>query len=108
MVGQVEWVNAELLRAVMDAGTVPVIAPIARDPRRWEAQHQRRLGRRPRGRGAAAEKIVLVSATPTASARTPRRTRDDTADSLTKSEIDGLIESGVIAGGHAAQGRGGV
>src|SRR5690606_29196855 len=30
-VGEVEWVNAELLRAVAESGYIPVIAPIARD-----------------------------------------------------------------------------
>ena len=33
-VGEVEWINADLLNAVTEAGYIPVIAPIARDDER--------------------------------------------------------------------------
>ena len=96
MVGQVEWVNAELLRAVMAAGTVPVIAPIARDPAGGKLNINADSVAGHVAAALRAEKIVLVS--DTHGIRTDPE-KDETASTLTRDETDGLIRSGVIAGG---------
>jgi len=96
LVGKVTWVNAELIHAVSAGGSVPVIAPIVRDPAGGKLNVN---ADSVAGRVAAelkADKLVVVS--DTHGIRT-REDAQDTADSLTRAEIDGLIESGVIAGG---------
>jgi len=95
-VGDVEWVNADLLHALVDAGIIPVIAPIARD----------RMGSKLNvnadsvaGHVAAAlhaQKLVLVS--DTHGIRTGDG--DETlASSLTRAEIERLVKDGVISSG---------
>ncbi len=95
-VGEVDWVNADLLRALTGAGQIPVIAPIARD------RHGAKLNINAdsvAGHVAAAlpaEKLVLVS--DTHGIRTGEG--DDTlANHLTRRQIEELVETGVIASG---------
>ena len=96
MVGQVEWVNAELLKAVMAAGTVPVIAPIARDPAGGKLNINADSVAGHVAAALRAEKIVLVS--DTHGIRTDP-SNEQTASHLTRDETDGLIQTGVIDGG---------
>lgn len=96
LVGEVNWVNADLLRAVLDGGTIPVIAPIARDAAGGKLNINADSVAGHVAAAIDAEKLVLVSDT-----HGIRRSEDvdDLATSLTRSEIDGLIEKGIITAG---------
>ena len=96
LVGEVDWVNAELLRAVLDGGTIPVIAPIARDAAGGKLNINADSVAGHVAAAIEAEKLVLVSDT-----HGIRRSEDvdDLATSLTRSEIDGLIDRGIITSG---------
>lgn len=96
MVGEVDWVNAPLVDALLDAGVIPVIAPIVRDA----AGGKLNVNADSVAGGVAAqlkaEKLVLVSDT-----HGIRRSQDpsDLATHLTKAEISDLVTRGVIAAG---------
>lgn len=96
MVGEVDWVNTQLLEAVCDAGYIPVIAPIARD--RTGAKLNINADSVAGGVAAAlkCEKLLLVSDTPGI-----RKSDNPTdwATHLTRAQIDQLVETKVIATG---------
>lgn len=96
MVGEVDWVNTQLIEAVCDAGYIPVIAPIARD--RTGAKLNINADSVAGGVAAAlkCEKLLLVSDTPGI-----RKSDDpkDWAAHLTRAEIDALVQSKVISTG---------
>ena len=96
LVGEVSTVNAKLLRAVLDAGMVPVIAPIARDAAGGKLNINADSVAGHVAAALSAEKLVLVSDT-----HGIRRSDDpnDLATHLTRAEIADLIRSGVIASG---------
>ncbi|MEM6757636.1 MAG: acetylglutamate kinase [Planctomycetota bacterium] len=96
LVGEVERVNADLLRALLDGGTIPVIAPIARDAAGGKLNINADSVAGHVAAALRAEKLVLVSDT-----HGIRRSgdADDLASHLTRSEIDGLIDAGVITAG---------
>jgi len=96
LVGEVDWVNADLLRAVLDSGTIPVIAPIARDAAGGKLNINADSVAGHVAAAIGAEKLVLVSDT-----HGIRRSenQDDLATSLTRAEIDGLVKSGIINAG---------
>ena len=96
LVGEVERVNGELLSAVLAAGTIPVIAPIARDATGGKLNINADSVAGHVAAALKAEKLVLVSDT-----HGIRRSSDpaDLASHLTRDEIRGLIESGVISAG---------
>lgn len=96
MVGQVDWVNAKLLGALLSAGTIPVIAPIARDPAGGKLNINADSVAGHVAAAMRAEKLVLVSDT-----HGIRRSEnpDDLARHLTRTEINALIDSGVINAG---------
>lgn len=95
-VGEVDSVNASLLNALIEAAWIPVIAPICRDSSGGKLNVNADSVAGHVAAAINAEKLVLVSDTHGI------RTSDD-PDSLTthltKSEIEGLVQSGVIAGG---------
>jgi len=96
MVGEVDWVNIQLIEAVCDAGCIPVIAPIARD----QSGGKLNINADSVAGGVAAamkcEKLVLVSDTPGI-----RRSDDpkDYAAHLTRAEIEQLVKTKVISTG---------
>ena len=96
MVGEVDWVNAPLIDALLESGVIPVIAPIVRDA----AGGKLNVNADSVAGGVAAhlkaEKLVLVSDT-----HGIRRSQDpnDLATHLTKTEISDLVTRGVIAAG---------
>ncbi|MEM7627413.1 MAG: acetylglutamate kinase [Planctomycetota bacterium] len=96
LVGEVDWVNADLLRAVLEGGTIPVIAPIARDASGGKLNVNADSVAGHVAAAIRAEKLVLVSDT-----HGIRRSEDvdDLASHLTRGEIDGLIETGIITAG---------
>lgn len=96
LVGEVEWVNAKLLEALVDAEVVPVIAPIARDRAGGKLNINADSVAGHVAAAVRAEKLVLVSDTHGIRTSTDS---DDTASSLTKAEIERLIRSGVITAG---------
>lgn len=96
MVGDAEWVNAELILAVIKAGFIPVIAPIARDRAGGKLNVNADSAAGEVAAALKAEKLVLIS--DTHGIRTGPS--DDTlASHLTKTDIEGLIARGVISAG---------
>ena len=95
-VGDVEWVNAELIQAVVRAGFVPVIAPIARDRSGGKLNCNADTAAGKIAGALKAEKLVLIS--DTHGIRTGA-TDDTLASHLTKADIERLIDAGVISSG---------
>lgn len=95
-VGEVTKVNAELLTAMTEADIIPVIAPIARDQAGGKLNINADSVAGHVAAAVKAEKLVLVSDT-----HGIRKSDDpdDLARHLDRSEIDALIESGVISAG---------
>lgn len=95
-VGEVTWVNAELIAAVTDSKIIPVIAPIARDRAGGKLNINADSVAGHVAAACKAEKLVLVSDT-----HGIRKSDDvnDLARSLDRREIDALVDSGVISAG---------
>ncbi|MEM9021181.1 MAG: acetylglutamate kinase [Planctomycetota bacterium] len=95
-VGEVTWVNAELLGAIAKADIIPVIAPIARDQAGGKLNINADSVAGHVAAATKAEKLVLVSDT-----HGIRKSEDvnDLARHLDRDEIDGLIDTGVISAG---------
>lgn len=96
LVGEVRWVNADLLGAVCDAGYIPVIAPIARDAAGGKLNINADSVAGHVAAALVAEKLVLVSDT-----HGIRQSADasDLARHLTRAEINRLIDEGIITAG---------
>ena len=96
LVGEVERVNAPLLHALLDANQVPVIAPITRDAVGGKLNVNADSVAGHVAAAVKAEKLVLVSDT-----HGIRRSADaeDLASTLTRGEVDTLIEHGTITAG---------
>lgn len=96
-VGRVIEVNARLIELLCEAGTIPVIAPLARDRTGTKLNCNADTAAGEVAAALTAEKLVMVSDT-----HGIRRDPDDPdslADSLDEAEIREMIESGVISGG---------
>ena len=96
-VGQVTDVNAELVQLLCRADTIPVIAPLARDRTGAKLNCNADTAAGELAAAMAAEKFVCLSDT-----HGVRRDPDDpdsVAATLTEAQIQGMIESGAIAGG---------
>lgn len=96
MVGDVAWVNGPLLNSLVAAQCVPVVAPIARDAAGGKLNVNADLVAGHVAAAMKAEKLVLVS--DTHGIRTSD-SADSYASHLTKSQIDQLIQWGVITAG---------
>lgn len=95
-VGDVTWINAELLQALLEAEWIPVIAPIARDPSGAKLNVNADSVAGQVAAAVKAEKLILVSDTHGI------RTSTDPASlatHLTKKQIEDLIQQGVISAG---------
>ena len=95
-VGEVEWVNAELLNALTDAGVIPVIAPIARDKSGGKLNVNADSIAGYVAAAVKADKLILISDT---HGIRLSENEDDLAPHLTKAQIEELIDSGVITEG---------
>ena len=96
-VGQVTWVNAALLQALCEADFIPVIAPIARDAAGGKLNCNADTAAGFVAASAKADKMVLVSDT-----HGIRSQKDDPKSllrSITKGEIEKLIEQKQIGEG---------
>ena len=96
-VGEVEWVNGPLLAALTAAGHIPVIAPIARDAAGGKLNVNADSVAGHVAAAAGAVKLVLVS--DTHGIRTRAEDADSLAPSLTRRQIESLIEHGAISSG---------
>lgn len=96
LVGEVESVNAELLRALLEADYIPVIAPIARDASGGKLNINADSVAGHVAKALRAEKLILVS--DTHGIRTGADA-DSFASTLTKAQIEELIRTGVITAG---------
>ena len=96
LVGEVEWVNANLLHALTEANYIPVIAPITRDASGGKLNVNADSVAGHVAAAVNAEKLVLVS--DTHGIRTSHDT-DDLAGHLTKNQIENLIDTGVVTAG---------
>lgn len=97
LVGQVEEVNAALLRALVEAHYIPVIAPIARDSAGGKLNVNADSVAGHVAAALVAEKLVLVS--DTHGIRTSASDATSLATHLTRQQIRDLIDSGVISAG---------
>lgn len=95
-VGDVETVNGPLLRCLMEAGTVPVIAPVARDAAGGKLNVNADSVAGHVAAALKAEKLVLVS--DTHGIRTSEDP-DSHAPHLTRGQIENLVQSSVITAG---------
>ena len=95
-VGDVAWVNADLINALIAGEFIPVIAPIARDPAGGKLNVNADSVAGHVAAAIKAEKLVLVSDT-----HGIRTGADDStlARSLTKAQIQDLVASKVIGSG---------
>lgn len=96
-VGSVDWVNNDLIEALVEAEYIPVIAPIARDPAGGKLNINADSVAGYVAAALKAEKLVLVS--DTHGIRTAADDPASLASSLTRAQIEALIESGVITAG---------
>jgi acetylglutamate kinase len=95
-VGQVERVNTDIILALLEAGYIPVVAPIGRDPAGGKLNINADSVAGPVAASLRAEKLVLVSDTHGI------RTGEDAqslATTLTRGQIDELVKTGVITAG---------
>ncbi|MFW6059009.1 MAG: acetylglutamate kinase [Phycisphaeraceae bacterium] len=95
-VGEVESVNGDLLRALIEADYIPVIAPVARDAAGSKLNVNADSVAGHVAAAIGAEKLVLVSDTHGIRAS---EDVDDLATHLTKQQIEQLIEKGIISAG---------
>ena len=96
-VGHVTEVNAQLIRLLCQAGTIPVIAPLARDRTGAKLNCNGDTAAGEVAAALVAEKLVMVS--DTHGIRRDPEDPDSLADVLTEDEIRTLIDSGAIGGG---------
>lgn len=95
-VGEVDWVNADLLNAVVEANYIPVIAPIVRDPAGGKLNVNADSVAGHVAAAVRAEKLILISDT---HGIRLSDNPNDLASTLTKQQIEGLVDSGVIQAG---------
>ena len=95
-VGEMDWVNDQLLGALIEAGYVPVIAPIARDAAGGKLNVNADSVAGHVAAALKAEKLVLVS--DTHGIRTEQDAKEF-VQHLTKSEIETLVQNGTITAG---------
>lgn len=96
-VGEAEWVNSALIKALVEAEYIPVIAPIARDQAGGKLNINADSVAGHVAAALQAEKLVLVS--DTHGIRTKPDDPESLATHLTKAQIEQLIEDGVITAG---------
>ncbi|WP_432799697.1 acetylglutamate kinase [Poriferisphaera sp. WC338] len=95
-VGEVEGINNELLNALTQADVIPVIAPIARDKAGGKLNVNADSVAGHVAAAVHAEKLILIS--DTHGIRTSDA-EDDLARHLTKTEIEKLVDTGIITQG---------
>ena len=96
-VGRVTSVNAALLRLLCESGTIPVLAPLARDRTGTKLNCNADTAAGEVAAALKAEKLVMV--TDTHGIRRQPNDPDSVADALTEDQIREMIAAGVIAGG---------
>lgn len=96
-VGEVQWVNANLLLALTEAHYIPVLAPIARDGAGGKLNVNADSVAGHVAAALRAEKLVLVS--DTHGIRTRADDPESLASHLTRGRIDQLVREGVITSG---------
>ncbi len=95
-VGEVDWVNAPLIKALVEAEYIPVIGPIARDAAGSKLNINADSVAGHVAAALKAEKLLLVS--DTHGIRTSNDP-DSLAKHLGKGQIEGLVKEGVISAG---------
>ena len=95
-VGDVDWINADLINALLEADHVPVIAPIGRDAVGGKLNVNADLVASHVAAAIHAEKLVLVS--DTHGIRTSSDP-DSLASHLTEQQIRQLVDQGVVTEG---------
>ena len=96
-VGRVTSVNARLIKLLCESGTVPVIAPLARDKAGTKLNCNADTAVGEVAAALKAEKLVVVS--DTHGIRRDPNDADSLADALSEAEIRQMIESGAISAG---------
>lgn len=93
-VGEVENVNAKVLRLLCQADTIPVIAPIARDPSGGKLNVNADTAAGWVAAAVKAEKLVMVS--DTHGIRRDPKDPDSLCPSLDRAQINEFVKTGVI------------
>lgn len=96
MVGQVEKVNARLLEALSKDGCIPVIAPLSLDRSGGKLNVNADSVAGHVASAVKAEKLVLISDT---HGIRQSEDKDDLAPSLTRQQIEQLIDQGIVLAG---------
>ncbi len=96
LVGQTDWVNADLLHALIHSSVIPVVAPIGRDHSGGKLNINADSVAGHVAAAVAADKLVLIS--DTHGIRTSKNV-GDLASHLTRTDIERLISEGVINAG---------
>jgi acetylglutamate kinase len=94
MVGKITEVNAELLRTLCQAGTIPVIAPLARDKAGGKLNVNADSAAGMVAAALKAEKLVVLS--DTHGIRTNIEDPDSRVSSVDKKKIQEMIDTGII------------
>lgn len=97
LVGEVKSVNARLLELLVQADSIPVIATIARDTAGRGLNVNADTAAGAVAAALKAEKLVIVS--DTHGIRSDPKDPNTRVPSLTLTEIDGMVKSGVISAG---------
>ena len=95
-VGDVDWINADLINALLEADHVPVIAPVGRDAAGGKLNVNADLVASYVAAAIHAEKLVLVSDTHGIRTSTDP---DSLASHLTEQQIKQLVDQGVVTAG---------
>ncbi len=93
-VGEISSVNPEIVRRLSDAGFLPIIAPIAIDEEGRSLNVNADTAAGAIAKALEAEKLVLMT-----DVEGVRGASDTIESALTESEVEGLKEKGIIAGG---------
>src|SRR5260221_13649303 len=97
LVGEVKSVNARLLQLLVQADAIPIIAPIARDQAGGRLNVNADTAAGAVAAAMKAEKLVVVS--DTHGIRADPKDPETGVPSLTLSQIDEMVKSGVISSG---------
>ena len=97
LVGDMEAIDEEMFRQAVEAGRVPVVAPLALGPEGEVLNVNADMVAACVASGLRAEKAVFLSNTH--GIRTDPKDPESVASTLSESEVDDLIANGVISGG---------
>ncbi len=97
LVGEVDWVNHQLLVALTESGNIPVVAPIGRDAAGGKLNVNADSVAGHIAAAVGAEKLILVS--DTHGIRRDPKDADSVAGHLSRDDIERMVADGTISAG---------